>query len=976
MAVYSDDPNRTLLSGVRVWISGVEVTSRLTSAVQVNTVGRGGHNTCSFTLSNANNGFFLSEDNVNGEWADGGDPGEYGEQIKFALYQFKNNNTVNPVNAETGTRRWPLAVNSPVIHALDPVFVAVRWPYSATERWIPKFKGYIESKPHNADYTKNTRHLSVSCFDIRALMAHMRVQMNYLITNEAGGIAISAESTGEAGTSTGRLNAYDPVVYEGIISDLQLPTNLSTPLAKLTFEETIQLLIVGGTLLKPDVDPGNGAEAAQPGFLERIFNFFGGTSVDPEEEDEGAADGVTRQLAGVADSSDKAYDVKAIGRFKFNLGPVRWPAGTGLTSDDIEIMESWHRLTLFGLENAGDPWTRSQVELHGAECNWEGETAPHAMQLFMLMPSSGSGMSALTEYTQDSGSATRTWSSRKTILEEYLEKIDYQWMVTGDGSISVEFPTYDMIPSQWGEWAEAFTVRHDGEGKSANFDDNRPNVPTIVQATGSYDPSALDGSSELFADALLRGDGLSLTNTRVTLYAPVLAGLLGARVERVSFPFVTDVCRLRQFATLHFQRKLAEASSLSVNMVYRPVFMPNRILHETGYDRYAWVSSVSESFSNQPDHGSPSTSVTLRYVRKLGEDGNYNGILGSANMPLSFNGSGPGINPERGIIITESFAPGTDLDTRTVCPGDTLTGRPASLLGAVAALRSGSSITAADFVPEECSTSEDDLSGTARSLWRKLQAQAKTKYGLDLELICTHNPGDKHEVIDPYGHDENPSNSFDIAITRADGSDGTADDFGAVGALGIELGLAWGGKAPEASKAIEETQQLILERCEYHLARKTPYIWAGHGPDAPDAPGYPGADCAGAVTDCFRYAGIINDRQAFGAGGYRDLFPEVEGRDPLPGELGFYHSGSNPSVSATHVVMVKEKVSDGVFSVYSQSGPGSAATSIEKARANGWHMKLKSSQLYRKDFIGFGAVFDVVAAATGYLNHFSVPEAT
>jgi len=991
MAIFSDNPTRVLLHDARVWISGIEVTARLTSPVTVSWQGRNGHNTCSFTLSNANNGFILTQANANGEWALGGDPGELSEDIKRWLYQYKNNDELNPVEEETGERRWPLEVNSPIIHALDTVFVVARWPYIVGEgrsglgstaetlsdmqqvttsptserRWFPAFKGYVESKPFSEDYTSGHSSLNVSCFDIRALMVYMRVQLNYLITFETG--VVSADSTGTNTASERTLHGFDPTIIRGLFKDLQLPTVLSTPLANMSLEQTLQLLIVGARVA------GISDEGAinNPDVLGQVWRrLFGNTS-------NGAT--AARQLAGVTTAQEDGEDVMyvaGIGRFRNDMGTWRWPSDDGNSASDALILESWHRFVLFGLENAGDLWTDEMVALHGAESAWDGLTAPHAMQLAFLMPSSGSGMRALTEYTKDNGATTRSWTSRLTIIQDYLEKLDYQWFVTGSGDIVVEFPMYDFVPEQFGEFAEAFTLRSDGEVKSASFEDDKPQVPALVSATGAYDPTAVDGNSALFTDAILRGDGLSLTNTRATLYSPIVATRIGMRVERISFPFVTDVCRLRQFATLFFQRKLAEANTLSASFVFRPLITPNRPIHYVARERMAWCQSVDMSLSKQVAHGIPTTSASFRYVRRRDSvTGEYRLITGSSNMPLSFNGSGPGINPQRGILINESYAPGGEIpdpSVNTLCPGDAIIGRPP--VTTLLQLQTGSGGLGTVFDPDqeaalgECSTNEEDLTVTAQSLWRELQSYAFSEYALALELICTHNPGSAHESIEPYGHNNSPSPAFDIKITREDGSPGGIDDYVAVGMLGESLGLVWGGALGAGDDTVTRVQSRILERAQWHYNNETPYIWKGNGP-----PEDVGVDCSGLVVNCYRYAGIFSRTADYSAGTLSSMFPAPVGRDPLPGELVFYLSenGAADGKLASHVTIIAE---DGQ-SVYSARGNQSCTTLDRAAERNAKVVKRDLATYRRSEFTHYGAVFELVAYSSSNLNHFSTESA-
>ena len=933
MAIFTEDPTRTLLHRCRVWISGIEVTSRLTSSPQIGIVGRRGHNTAAFTLSNAGDGFILNQGNIGGSWNTGdAEYGEHSEVIKFALYQYKNNEEVNPVDIETEDRRWPLNAGSLVIHALDTVFIAARWPYTSEELWIPIFKGYIDSKPLSDDAITGKSTISISCMDIRGIMEKMRVQVNALVTTES--FVVSAAGTG-IGNESAKLNAFDPVLRDSLFADLQLPTNLSNSLAELTLEETLRLLITGLSISKATVTDGDDG-ITTPGYLSQLASMVAAGA----------------QPAGVTETAT-TIEIRGIGRFRNDLDVVRWPTH-GTTSDslqtgDIQVLEEWHRLCLFGLTNIGEPWTEEQLLEHGAECNWDGDTAPHAMQLLMLLPSTESGMRGVTDYTIDSGSSTRQWLSRLTIIEDYLEKLDYHWFVSPSGDIVVEFPMYDFLPEHFGEWAEAFTFKIDGELKFTSLEDDRPMVPAVVQGTGRWSP---DGT--LFEPAVFDGDGASLTNTRTTLYSPMIAARFGMEVERVSFPYVTDVCRLRQFTVLHFQRRLADASIISVDYVFRPLILPNRPVLVERRNRMGWVSSVNLTVSAIKEHGIPATSISLKYARRIDTDGKYRLLTGSRTLPLSYTGAGPLILPERGIFITENIQLGQEV----MCSGDT-TGQPVGNIQAVTIAE----LLAASEASSDCLTDENRLSATAKTAWRALQALALSRYSLTLELICTHNSGSPHESLSPYAHGSDPSSAFDIKVTKGDGSSGGAEDYAAVGSLASETGLVWGGDGSSTATTIQTIQSKIISRCNFHVNKQTPYVWGGY---YDRAHGY-GVDCAGLIEDCYSHAGVIPNPGNESVGTLFNKYRTPSDGKAKAGMLAFYRQ-SGSSSPATHVTIVAQDGS----SVYSASG-NSKHTTVEKARADGAQVKYKTQPYWTDGFVRFGDPYaELAAVGKGYVNHFSV----
>jgi len=866
-----------------------------------------------------------------------GKRGEYSEAIKEEMFRFKDHDDRNPVDLGTGERRWPLDPGSLVLHAMDCVFLAVRWPYAKERWWVPKFKGYIVSKTIDENRVNGKSTISVRCEDIRYALNKMRVQINHMVTTEAFTVTTGAGDASNPESS--KLNAFDPLLRESLFADLQLPTSLTDAFAGLSLEETITTLITGRHL--------TGDEHDDAGFLERVFTFA---------TEKGAPDIAGINVITDADGEETKIQIKGIGRFNNEPQIMRWPKDDGFSDADKDILEKWHSLCLFGVETKGALWTDTTLETHAAECRWDGRTAPHAMNLLMLMPSDGSGVKGLTDYVEDEGSAERDWQTRLSIIEDRLEKLDYQWTVLGTGDIVVEFPMYDLLPEQFGEWKDAFIFKKGGELKSINFEDDRPEVPSVIRATGKW-------GNNLYTPAVLGQGGGLMDSTRVTLYAPMIAARFGMTVETVSFPFVTDVCRLRQFAILAFQRKLAEANTLSFEAVARPILMTNRPVYIEARGRMGWIQGLSETFSNRTEHGNVSTSATLQYIRKLAPDGTFRLITGSQHMPLSYSGVGPSIEAPRGIFITETITGGVT----TTC--DEVVGMPPGIDSSF--ISSSESALAAQAVIEasiaetlengECSQDDQKLEQNTRNLWYRLKSDSRSKLRLNLSLICTHNSGDeKHESIDPYDHDKDPSTAFDIAITRHDGSPAGASDYTAVGSLGVSLGLKWAGSTSLGEGSdVDTIIDKIISRADWHVAQQTPYIYGG---DFSSSFFY-GVDCSGLVWECYNYAGVTIPRTT--SSGFQSHFAPPNTTEAPEGGVAFYTS-RNGTVS--HIVLIGR---GGV--IYSASGGNKSCTTLERAKERDARVKQWSSYQYRSGFLRFGTMFsDIAVNAGANVNHFSL----
>lgn len=168
-----------------VYIEGENVSPFLTGAISVS-YGLGTQpNHCDFTLDNAGHRFTLTPENIqNHTFRLGNIYGrdfDYDESIKRSMYDRKRRVDYNPIDPESGARRFPLHNWSPVIHKYDAVRVWIHNPASDADEWIPVFTGYIVNKPLSEDYISGSNTISISCEDIRHRMQKMRVNTNTVL---------------------------------------------------------------------------------------------------------------------------------------------------------------------------------------------------------------------------------------------------------------------------------------------------------------------------------------------------------------------------------------------------------------------------------------------------------------------------------------------------------------------------------------------------------------------------------------------------------------------------------------------------------------------------------------------------------------------------------------------------------------------------------------------------------------------------
>jgi len=183
---FAEQQHQVFYHDAIVYIEGEDVSPYLTGTIAV-TYGFGADfNKCDFTLDNAGHRFTLTPENLQGQFRTSspitmGGSFDYDESIKDRMYARKSDIRRNPVDPLSGGRRFPLHLWSTIFHKHDAVRVFIHNPGSERDEWIPVFTGFVLSKPVNEDYITGLNTLSVSCADIRSLMASMRVNTNSML---------------------------------------------------------------------------------------------------------------------------------------------------------------------------------------------------------------------------------------------------------------------------------------------------------------------------------------------------------------------------------------------------------------------------------------------------------------------------------------------------------------------------------------------------------------------------------------------------------------------------------------------------------------------------------------------------------------------------------------------------------------------------------------------------------------------------
>jgi murein DD-endopeptidase MepM/ murein hydrolase activator NlpD len=237
-----------------VYIEGENVSQFLTGTVSFSYGFGTDYNKCDFTLDNAGHRFTLTPENLQGQFRTAspfgsGDAFDYDETVKYNMYSRKSREDYNPVDPDSGGRRFPLHLWSSIFHKHDAVRVWIHNPVSELDEWIPVFAGFVISKPVNENYIDGLNTISVSCADIRLLMSKMRVNTNTMFAVLPGSQTTGAADPTDESPISG-INVFRTYAEQGnrqfntgFFADLVAgSTTFSNPWTSLNLPELIAAL--------------------------------------------------------------------------------------------------------------------------------------------------------------------------------------------------------------------------------------------------------------------------------------------------------------------------------------------------------------------------------------------------------------------------------------------------------------------------------------------------------------------------------------------------------------------------------------------------------------------------------------------------------------------------------------------------------------------------------------------------------------
>lgn len=482
----------------------------------------------------------------------------------------------NPVDPDTGDARWPLAEREVVFHKNDPVIVFLHNPLTEGKPaeagdpmgfWLYGFTGFLDQYPVQTDYVKGQSTISVQCYDIRAMLQKMRVQLNTV----KGPID-------PAPLFTQRDSIFRDMLRAG-------QATAGHPFANFSFEDAMALVLTGATL----TGEGSGG----------VF--------------------------GVGELK--------VGKVVTYPTNTKWKEKEVVPTGDTPkmILEEWHTLCING-PSAGsklanlNPLTNSDVLKIGRETTSDGAQSPFRKLVHFLLPSEGTAAGNLVQKHIEAVSGQRDFVTRFEIITDFCAKLDYEMTVLPNGDIAFEFPMYDFMPEDFGDWQPVFEV--DKHLISGGFSDEANDIITALIVNGGVQRAEADARGRV-GSMVIRG----------IIQSSLLASRVGIIVDTVTLPFVEDRERLRSLGLIEFQKRLANANTLDMDFSFRPFLVPNRPLHNKVERRIGITSSITETIQLFSTGG---TSASTRFIRSARANGSFRFITGGDSLPISYKTIFPG----------------------------------------------------------------------------------------------------------------------------------------------------------------------------------------------------------------------------------------------------------------------------------------------------------------------------------------------
>ncbi|KKN72770.1 hypothetical protein LCGC14_0407370 [marine sediment metagenome] len=683
---FVEHKNQVFSHDVMVFISGVDVSGYLVGQLNINIVDKDGWNECNLTLNNAMNNFVITQENMGfnndlkGTFrtADGQGERKYSEQAKKDLIEYKNDLNRNPLvdiekmrltqvsitqgvenidatgkqidavsnatgkvvppvkgeavapkknraekttfQANTGLtdRRWQLGFMSTVFHKHDPIRVFRKNPIREANEWMPAFTGYLSEISYDTNYINGQSQVKISCYDIRAIAAKMRVQ-----------------ETAVTGVTNPRalFQGKDAAGSASLFTDLLSPTIQGHPLQAKRYEDVMEFLITGTSTESEELNKAFGESKFRRG----IGDFTLGEKIsyrpgDSKAEKKIAPDPLEHWHALCLFGTNGANQFRRVsldGDASEKVGGVIKTIKK--TTEKEEQLLNSTQGSVSAEKVAAATGNLDRRYLTAAEATYigkatthDGEWSPHKQYVHFLLPASGTGAKNLLDSDVENANSNQIdFRSRLDIMQDFSARIDYQFWVSPMGDFIVEFPQYDFMPEDYGEYSTVFKV--DKHLTSDTIQDEAGDMVTCVIAHGRIRP---EGEASNIPDFI---------QPKAVVVSPMMMMRYGVLEHELTLPFVSQVDALGRLAQIEFQKKLAESNKMNMAFNYRPWILPNRPMEHMERKRIGLTTVVNNSLTVFKEGN---TAITTRYVRRqiFRPDGtaNYTFIFSGTTMPITY----------------------------------------------------------------------------------------------------------------------------------------------------------------------------------------------------------------------------------------------------------------------------------------------------------------------------------------------------
>ena len=301
-------------------------------------------------------------------------------------------------------------------------------------------------------------------------------------------------------------------------------------------------------------------------------------------------------------------------------------------------LDKWNRTVLFGIYQR--PLTFKEVTIVGTETvrDTKNYFSPYNAFYHMLRPAEGTGAATIVQKnTSDTSAVARktapSFETRKGLLDQICEAIDFQFFCNGMGDLIFEMPNYNAMPHDFGRVFEgAYLIAQDWIKSSVSEESTE--VPTGWLVTGNENDKTVDQATNgRVAKGVFRKNSIICTT---------LAQRIGVRAEHINIKIPgigapTSGAALDQmmtYAAFYIQRQLGRAHTFRVSQPFRPYIIPNRPIYLIPRQRIGLPTSVTHTM-NPPD-GVCTTESNLAYTRWLFRDGTFRFIGGGTRQPVSY----------------------------------------------------------------------------------------------------------------------------------------------------------------------------------------------------------------------------------------------------------------------------------------------------------------------------------------------------